>query len=123
MEEKDRPCECCNGNDFIAGVASCGIAAFSFNWCQICLAVGANPKFIIDGSIESCGGLDKVHEDVALIYYDPDKDQYINLREPDKPVTITLKDGMEFTNKTELVLELKRREKEKNVNNGEDNNG
>lgn len=112
--EKDRPCECCNGSDFIVGVASSDLGAWSFNWCQICLAVGANPKFFMNATIESCGGIDKVSEDVALIYYDSEQDGYVNMREPDKLVSIALKDGSEYTNKTKLVAELKRREKKRN---------
>ena len=48
MHTNDRPCEVCNKNDVPCTVASSTLGAFSFNYCQICNAIGAEPAGMQD---------------------------------------------------------------------------
>jgi len=62
MEKVDRPCEICGHSDHIVGVAASALGAFSFNFCGICLSMRAEPKWMVDATVELCGGLDKVNK-------------------------------------------------------------
>ncbi len=96
-------CDVCDKDDMgIAGVASSGLGPVSFAYCPICSAMGAEPKFMIEVTIEGCGGsIKNIREGVQLTYYNSETDSYIDKREGDIP--ITLKSGEAFKTRSELV--------------------
>lgn len=101
-------CEVCSNEEYIAGVASSVLGAFSICWCTLCLKMGAEPKWAIEGTIEICGGLENVNPDLELIYFENDK--YINYR-TNEVVPILFKDGREFNIRSEAIVELEKRNK------------
>jgi hypothetical protein len=99
---KEHPCEICGGTEFIAGVASSFLGAISFNHCSICLAMTAQPKWLVEFTVENCGGLENVHPDLELIYFDKENDVYKSLRSGEE-VPIELKDGRKLRTKQEYL--------------------
>jgi len=104
MTYKDGICEVCGGSDFIAGVASSGLGACSFCFCQVCLAMGAEPKIWVEAAVECCSGIENMHKDVALIYFE--NDQYFDFRTKEA-VSIVLKDGTKFQKQSEYLAHIK----------------
>ena len=98
-------CDVCLKSDVkIAGVASSSLGAMSFAFCGVCLAMRAEPKYWVYSAIEAIGGIENVHENVCLTYYDIKTDGYVDVR--DGPQSIKLKDGRKFTTRKELILAL-----------------
>jgi hypothetical protein len=99
---KGRKCECCGHSDYLAGVASSPLGAFSILWCQICLKMNANPKWSIDALFEMDNW--RIHQMNAddFIYYDPEHDNYIAYGSQ-AIIYIKLKDGTQFKNRTEAI--------------------
>ena len=110
MTDKDKKCECCGNTEYYAGVASSGLGAISFAWCHICLVMGAEPKGIVEGTIDIAGGIEAIHKRVDLVYFDVKQDAYIRVR-GNEIVPIILKDGIEFKTRTEYMKHLDSKEK------------
>jgi len=104
MEKVDRPCEICGHSDHIVGVSASALGAFSFNFCGICLSMRAEPKWMVDATVELCGGLDKVNKHAILTYYDKDTDSYTDVREGLIP--IEMKSGEQFKTRGAVVKHL-----------------
>lgn len=95
-------CDVCGKDDIgIAGVVSSQLGPMSFAYCPLCLIMGAEPKFMMDSAIESCGGIDNVHKGLLLTYYDMETDSYIDKREGAIPIQLI--DGREFKMRSEFV--------------------
>jgi hypothetical protein len=107
-------CEVCGSEEYIAGVCSSTKGAISLCYCHLCLKMGADPKWIVDFTIENCGGIENVHKDVMLTYYDKLDDVYKDVREGIIPITFN--DGVSFIKKSDAIAEVKRRDNE-NKNN------
>jgi len=101
MTAMDNRCECCGHDNLSAGVASSSIGAFSIMWCQICVALGAEPKW----------ALDALGEPVDVAYYDPDQDRYISYKTKE-PIVIEFMDGQKFTKRKEVLEALEQIAKE-----------
>lgn len=99
-------CECCGKSDQPCGVAASPLGAFSCAYCRVCLAMGAEPLGYIETTVDICGGLDGVREDVPLIWYDPEVDSYKDFRSG-RVLEIGFKDGTRVTTRTEAVRRLK----------------
>lgn len=80
MTGKDKTCEVCGHTDFFAGVASSGLAPMSCAWCHLCIGMGAEMRIVVEGTVENCGGIENINENVGLIYFDQQKDSYIDYR-------------------------------------------
>ena len=80
MTDKDKTCDVCGHSELYVGVACSGLGAFSCAWCSLCIPMAAEMKFMIEGTVESCGGIDGVSPDVPLNYFDKERDAYINYR-------------------------------------------
>lgn len=80
--EKAPPkCDCCGHTDLLAGVASSGLGAFSIMWCQICLAMGAEPRFAVDFIRES-------NPHFRFRTFDVEKDCYVDQDGAEVPVRV-----------------------------------
>ena len=102
-------CDVCEKDDIgIAGVASSSLGAFSFAFCPICAAMGAEPKFMIEATIETCNGIENIREGMLLAYYDSATDTYIDKRTGHIP--IQLKDGIIFETRAEMVKYIESKE-------------
>ena len=101
-------CEVCGSEEHIAGVASSTKGAVSFCYCQLCLNMGADPKFICDFTVENCGGIENVG--CSLTYYDKSDDTYKDLKEGVIPIQFN--DGISFIKKSDAMKEIKRRKNE-----------
>jgi hypothetical protein len=56
-------CDVCQRNDQkIAGVASSALGPFSLMYCEPCARNGAEPKEMIEATIEDLGGIDNIHK-------------------------------------------------------------
>lgn len=97
---KGRTCECCGKSDLLAGVAASGLGAFSILWCHLCLRMRAEPKWAIDLIFEEKNWRSQYPKD-AFIYFDSDRDNYINYE--GKIIHIQLKDGTKFENRTKFM--------------------
>ena len=102
MTDKDKTCDVCGHNEFYAGVACSGLGAFSCAFCQICIGMAAEMIFMIEGTIESCNGIENVHVDMPLIYFDKEKDSYIDYRNKEA-VTIKTTTGKEFEKRSDYI--------------------
>jgi len=99
-------CEVCHSKEDIAGVASSNKGAISFCYCQLCLAMEADPKWTCDFVVENCGGLENGHKGCLLTYYDQLDDTYKDLRLGLIPITFD--EGFSFLTKTDAMKEIKR---------------
>lgn len=104
--KNDYPCEVCGNNDYIAGVASSVLGPCSFNYCQICLAMRADPKGWIEAAVECAGGIDNINPSFSLIYYDKEDDSYKDLRTKDT-VPIKTKGDLSFSTRSQFIFHLK----------------
>lgn len=93
-----KECDCCYKDDMETVVGSSVLGAASFAYCPICIAMAAEPKFMVDATIEILG-LDNISKNVNLTYYDQDTDSYKDVREGD--IFITLKDGTKIKTREE----------------------
>lgn len=69
-------CECCDRDDQpIAGVACSALGAFSLRYCKECLTRGAEPKGMIQFTVEQCDGLQNIRKEVleSVTYYENGK--------------------------------------------------
>lgn len=57
-------CECCNTNESIGVVAS-SLGPVSNGCCQECINRYAEPAYMLDYTINSCGGIDNIDEDIV----------------------------------------------------------
>lgn len=96
-------CDCCNKSDLKTNVVSSTLGAWSFAYCSICYVMGAEPKFMVDGQIEIIG-LNNIHKDVLLTYYDPDTDSYKDVRKGE--VLIIFKDNTKIKTRDEAIKKL-----------------
>lgn len=87
-------CEVCGTSENIAGVCSSSFGPMSLCYCQICLAMGAEPKFGCQFTYEYVGISD------GLTYFDTERDNYVDFV-TNEIVPIVLKDGREFKTRTE----------------------
>lgn len=108
MTDVEKKCDVCGNKDYYAGVASSSLGPFSNAFCTVCLKMGAETEGMIRATVECCGGLDKINPNLGLIYFDKEKDSYIDFTTKEV-VPIVFKDGTEHKTRTECVKELKRR--------------
>lgn len=95
-------CDVCLKKDIPTNVHSSRLGAASFAYCEICDAMGAEPRFVLEAIAGIDGDrLDRVHECVCLTYYDKSSDSYVDMREG--PQNIELTDGRKFKTRSELV--------------------
>lgn len=99
MTAADNRCECCGHTDLPAGVASSGLGAASFFWCQICLLLGAEPKWVIEGFF---GEIPTTNIVEGFLYYEPEDDTYRDPR-TGEIVMIPLVDGTEVKTRSEMI--------------------
>lgn len=111
MTAKDRTCEVCGNSEFYAGVASSGLAPMSLAWCFLCLNMGAEMEFLVLSTVECCGGIEHVHEKAGLVYYDRQKESYIDYRSKEV-IPIKTVDGKQFSTRTEYMQHYHQRQKE-----------
>jgi hypothetical protein len=97
-------CDVCGKKDLPTFVCSSSLGAISFAYCEICHPMGAEPRGLIEGTIEMIGGIDKLNNHVSLTYYDQLSDSYIDKREGNIP--IKLNDGTEIKTRSEMVKYL-----------------
>jgi len=76
MTDKEQKCDVCGHSEYYKGVASSGLGPMSLAFCEVCLGMGAEPKFMIQNTIEGCGGVENVA--ARLVYYDREKDSYMD---------------------------------------------
>lgn len=57
-------CECCGVNDII-GVASSPLGPVSHGYCQECVQRYAEPAYMLDYTLDSCGGIENIREDIV----------------------------------------------------------
>ena len=98
-------CDVCGKDDLPTIVHSSGLGAISFAYCKICDTMGAEPKLIVKGTEELCGGLENIHENMLLTYYEKKTDSYYDLREEN--INIKFGDGSEVKTRTEAIEKLK----------------
>jgi hypothetical protein len=101
MTDLHKKCDVCDGGYLYAGVASSGLGAMSCAFCSICLTMGAEMRFMVENTVESCGGIEGVHERAGLVYYDKEQDAYIDYRTKEI-IPIKTKFDVEFKTKTEF---------------------
>lgn len=109
MSDLNKQCDVCGGKDFYAGVASSALGPVSYAFCDICLAMGAEAKFMVQATVECCGGLSHVHERAGLVYFDIPRDCYVDYRTKET-IPIIFKDGTKYNTRTECIKELRKRE-------------
>lgn len=89
----DSRCECCGNADRPVRVGSSGIGPVSLAWCDICLVVGAEPRWATD-AVEPPEGV--------VVVYDAPSDRYVNY--PSGTVSpVRFNDGREFQTRAEVV--------------------
>ena len=98
-------CDVCRKKDLPTFVCSSSLGAISFAYCEICHPMGAEPRGLIEGTIEMVGGIDKVSEFVSLTYYDQSSDSYIDKRLGNIP--IKLNDGTEIKTRSDMIKKSK----------------
>jgi hypothetical protein len=78
---KDQCDVCVREVDEIVGVAASCLGPVSFAFCRECLNNSAEPKDMIEFTIDSCGGLDEVRPEVldSITYFEDGK--YIKMRD------------------------------------------
>jgi hypothetical protein len=101
MTDKDKKCDVCGHTEFYTGVCSSALGAMSLAWCDICLAMGAEMRPILEG-------IGDIRKDFSVCYYDPLKDSYIDFHTKEV-VPITLKDGTELKTRTEFVKHMEKK--------------
>lgn len=105
MENKDlfkgRTCEICGQPDYLVGVASSSLGAVSLLFCTVCLHMGAEPKWMIDGIFEMDNWRTQYGEE-AFTYFDKESGSYKKYGS-DEIIPIILKNGMEFKTRKELM--------------------
>ena len=79
----ERPCDICNNNDIPCIVGCSSIVAMSFNYCSLCLSIGAEPQWA-DGKVS----------------YDKATDRYVCEGEP---IKIRTKRGLSFDTRAEII--------------------
>jgi len=94
-------CDVCGKDDLDTFVCSCSLGAASFAYCGVCSAMGAEPRAVVEGTVGIAGGLEHIHENCQLTYYDQSSDSYIDMREG--PQNIKLKDGTEVKTRSEVI--------------------
>jgi hypothetical protein len=99
---KVNPCQICGSKHLIAGVACSPLGPFSFNYCQICLAMGAENKGMIEATVEICGGIENVHPGLSLTFFDQIEDVYKDFR-TGNIIPITMRDGESFLTKSDFM--------------------
>lgn len=109
MSIENRPCEVCGHTEFIAGVAASPLGPCSFNYCGICLRMGAEPEGWIAATVDCCGGIEHVRSELSLIYYDKETDNYKDFRTGGIVVIKTVKPVHSFEKRGDLVAYLIKR--------------
>ena len=104
METKNNICDVCGYANHFVGVYTSALGAMSFGFCGICLSMRAEPKWMVDSTIDLCGGLDRVNEDANLTYYEKETDRYKDVREGYFPIKI--KSGQQFRTRAAMVKHL-----------------
>lgn len=102
MTAKDETCEVCGHTEFFAGVASSRLAPMSCALCYLCINMRAEMRIILESTVKSCGGIEHISENVGLIYFDQEKDSYIDYRSKEV-IPMRLKDGKEFLTRNEFI--------------------
>lgn len=96
-------CDCCNKSDLKVKVLCSALGAWSFAYCNICYSMGAEPKFMVDGTVETLG-LNNIDKNVLLTYYDSSTDSYKDVRKGD--VLIIFKDNTKIKTRDEVIKKL-----------------
>lgn len=97
-------CDCCNKSDMVVFVHSSGLGAWSFAYCYVCDSMGAEPKFIVDATVETLG-LKNISKKCLLTHYDSLTDSYKDIREGD--LIINFKDGTRLKTRKEAIKKIK----------------
>ena len=79
----ERPCDVCGKDDIPCIVACSSIVAMTFNYCSICLSIGAEPQWTD-----------------AKVSYDKKRDAY---RYEGEPIKIRTKRGLSFDTRAEII--------------------
>lgn len=103
-KDETRPCEVCGNEDHIIGVYASRLGPISFNFCGICIIMGAEPEWMVHSTIENCGGLDQIRDDATLIFYDKAAGKYKDLRTG--YINIKTRSGQEFATREAIVEHL-----------------
>ena len=99
-------CDVCGSVGDLAGVASSSLQPISLCFCNLCLKMGAEPKWIVEATIENCGGIEGITKDCPLIYYDKIVDEYISAW-GFKTVPIEFKNGVSFNKRANALRRIK----------------
>lgn len=83
-------CEVCGKDDLESVVTSSNLGAVSFRYCEACLAMGAEPKSLVD----------EYDTNRNFVTYNPDTDSYYL---KGKEVSIELKNGKKLRTRGEYV--------------------
>lgn len=110
--DKDRPCEVCGYTEFIAGVAASPLGPCSFNYCGICIRMGAEPKGWIAATVDCCGGIEHVRSELLLTYYDNETDSYRDFRTGEVVPIMTKEPVHTFEKRSDVVSYLRKKEQD-----------
>jgi len=88
---ENRPCEICGKNDVVTKAYSSSIGAVSFNYCEICFIIGAEPK-----------GLEEAIGENYRTYNKEDDKYYLG----DIPIPIKTHSGKEYHTRSDFVIHL-----------------
>ena len=100
-------CDVCKHDDMPGHVVSSKLGAMSLYYCEVCIALGAEPDWGIEATIETCGGMQNVHPELGLVTFDYTEDMYLD-RNTGHHFAIPFKDGTKYETRSEAVLNSKR---------------
>lgn len=84
---KNLKCDCCGKDDLNTTVSSSTLGAVSYNYCETCLAMGAEPT-----------GMEDLFGNYMI--FDSDLDSYVF---DNRIIPITLESGLSFMTRTEYI--------------------
>jgi hypothetical protein len=96
----NRECEVCGKEDLEVFVCASSIGPISFAYCKICMAIGAEPKGMLDAFLDGAPAFD------AIKYYDKDIDNY-RYYNTNEVIKLETKNRITYKNRTELAKIIK----------------
>ena len=97
-------CDCCMKKDSKTVVCCSMLGAISFAYCPVCLAMAAEPSWVVESLIADLE-LDCIRENLPLTVYEKKTDRYKDVRKGYIP--ITFKDGTKVDTRAEALSRIK----------------
>ena len=106
----NKKCNCCGKNNLKTGNLKSSLINSNFNYCLICGAMRAEPKFLIEETREQIENKTLfIDDDVPLIYYNKNSDSYVDIRTGAVP--FKFKDGTILHKRNDVLKRLKKNDK------------